>query len=409
LGTRIYKRNFRSKKSIKGASFSATTRIILLFSFILISVISISKEKIGLVYNGPSTFFSNIYYSIYKYADIETPPSTNSKRLEISINSTNIIINFENQKYVEEISNYNYLIDNIFKDYFQRRVYVIANDCLIKNENEFVSSIFYDWSENSEFIIKKDNTLFKIKSELPIGENIIKIPSKWIKINFVGYTGEATLNGQKIIIKNEMEFPSTEFFLETPFENISFDLSNVYNNYKIKLLSEIILKEIKFEKIIAVFDLENGIEIIGKNKSVWISKNTDEILSYDNAIFVSPYGILEKNKNIQFHGIPVFAYEKNKTIYLISSYGEIISLGTRSIYRDLERSPASINIEKDLINIISFGGKKYTIDLKNGGLYYNGETTIIDNNIRLITEKEFQLTNKNIFIYNNYVKITKKK
>lgn len=280
---------------------------------------------------------------------------------------------------------------------------------MIKNENEFVSSIFYDWSENSEFIIKKDNTLFKIKSELPIGESIIKIPSKWIKINFVGYTGEATLNGQKIIIKNEMEFPSTEFFLETPFENINFDLSNVYDNYKIKLLSEIILKEIKFEKIIAIFNLENGIEIIGKNKSVWISKNTDEILSYDNAIFVSPYGILEKNKNIQFHGIPVFAYEKNKTIYLISSYGEIISLGTRSIYRDLERSPASINIEKDLINIISFGGKKYTIDLKNGGLYYNGETTIIDNNIRLITEKEFQLTNKNIFIYNNYVKITKKK
>ncbi|KAF2955057.1 hypothetical protein [Marinitoga sp. 38H-ov] len=353
--------------------------------------------------------FSNIFYSLYSFVDVETPPSTTSKRLEISIEGTRIIIDFENQKYIDNINNYNVLIKSIFKDYFQRKIFVIANDCLIKDNDSYVLSTFVNWDKNLEFIVKKNNSIFKFKKELPIGENVIKVPNKWIKVKFIGYTGEATLNGQKIIINSEMEFPNEEFKLETPYENVYFNLSNINYPYEIKLLSEIILKEIKFEKIINIFELESGIEILGKNKSVWISKDKEEILSYDNAIFVSPYGLLEKNKNIQFNGIPVFAYEKNKTIYLISSYGEVISLGTRNIYRDLERSPASINVENEFIKITTFGGKKYIIDLKNGGLFYDGETAIIKNNIKLFVEKEFILNNKNIFIHNNNIKITQKK
>ncbi|WP_129407916.1 hypothetical protein [Marinitoga lauensis] len=205
-----------------------------------------------------------------------------------------------------------------------------------------------------------------------------------------------------------MILPPDNYILETPYEKIRFNLENIYDKYKVPLISEIIEKEISFKKILGVFNLETGIEITGSEKSVWIPKNDDNILIIENAVFVSPFGILEKNKSIQYHGIPVFAYENNFTIYLITSYGEIITVGLRNIIRDIGRAPAYITVKNNKISVLTVGGKKYSIDLKTGGLYFVGQTSKIENNIKLYTEKKISLKNKNIFIQNNKVKITRK-
>ncbi|WP_129407915.1 hypothetical protein [Marinitoga lauensis] len=107
--------------------------------------------------------FTDIFYSIYKYADIETPPSTNSKRLEITIQASRVIIDFEKKEYTDSLNNLKYLLSNIFKNYYQRRIYLIANNCQILDESgTIVNSAFFDWSENLKVKILKDNLIFNI-------------------------------------------------------------------------------------------------------------------------------------------------------------------------------------------------------------------------------------------------------
>lgn len=355
--------------------------------------------------------FSNIFYELYKYTDIETPPSTNSKLLEISIDSTKININFDNIKYSDAVSNYKNLINKIFNDSFNRKIYLLGNNCkLYDSYGEIVNAAFFDWSTNLIIKILKDNVEFKIPVNLPIGQSIKKVPDKWVEVKFIGYTGEATLNGEKIVLKDKMEFPPGKFYLETPYEKINLDLSSVENSYIVNLTSEIIEKEIKLKKILAIFDLKSGIEISGIDKSIWIPKKSDEkILEVENSIFASPFGLLERKKGIQFHGIPIFAYENNFTIYIITSYGEIVTLGLRNITRDMERAPASINVDQNKISITTFGGKIYTIDLKTGGLYFVNQTSNIKNNINIETKKTIILDDKSIIIKDNIIKIIKRK
>lgn len=329
--------------------------------------------------------------------------------MQITVQATEISIEYENLRVKGNVDEYNYLINSIFKDYFKRRIYLISNNCkLIDESGNRVSSLFFNWSENLNIKIWKNDLEFDIPISLPIGQTFKKIPERWINVNFLGYTGEATLNGKKIELKNKLELPPAQFTLETPYEKISFNLKNIYNEYDVYLTSEIIEKEIYFKRILNLFDLETGIEIIGENKSVWIPKNNDNIIISENALFTSPYGTIEKNKSIQFHGIPVFAYENNSIIYIISSYGEILTLGMRNIFRDMERAPASIIVENDSIYITTYGGKKFIIDLKTGGLYYNGTTSEISNNIKPHLEKYINLESKNILIKDNKLKITKK-
>ncbi|SHE52150.1 hypothetical protein SAMN02745164_00589 [Marinitoga hydrogenitolerans DSM 16785] len=329
--------------------------------------------------------------------------------MEITIQASTIIINFEKTEYEDSIENFSSLITEIFKNYFKRQIYLIANNCKIIDESgKPVNSAFFTWSKNLKIQLIKNDIELEYPVNLPIGQSLKSVPDRWIKVSFSGYTGDATLNGKKIELKKILELPPNQYTLETPYEKISFDLKNIYNKYNISLMDEIIKQEIEFKKILAIFDLETGIEITGEEKSIWIPKDGGEVLIVENAVFVSPFGLLEKKKGIQFHGIPVFAYENNFTIYLITSYGEIITLGLRNIIRDMERAPVSINVNNNKIYIITFGGKKYTIDLKTGGLYYTGQTTEIKNNIHIYTEKNFSLKNTNIFIKNNKVKITKK-
>ncbi|KLO25168.1 hypothetical protein X274_00710 [Marinitoga sp. 1155] len=353
--------------------------------------------------------FSNIFYEVYKYADIETPPSTSSKKFEITVQASNIIIEYNNKQYNGYLDEYKKIIKEIFKNEFIRRIYLIANDCQIFDETgNIVSSAFFNWSEQFKVKILKDNFEIEVPIRLSIGNTFQKVPERWIKVNFIGYTGDATLNGKHIEINNRISLPPNIYTLETPYETLKFNLENIYNEYTVYLTSETITKKIEFEKIVGIFDLKSGVEITGKNKSVWISKSDDNIIVKENSLFVSPYGILEKNKGIQFHGMPIYAYEDNYTIYIITSYGEILTMGLRNIIKDMGRSPASITNENNKLFVSTFGGKRYIIDLKTGGLYNDNQNLEIKNTIKIYTEKTIYLKNKSIIIQNNKIKVVKK-
>ncbi|NUU94785.1 hypothetical protein XO10_00410 [Marinitoga sp. 1135] len=409
MGTRIYKRDIRGQKQVKGTGFSTTTRIILLFSIILIISSNIfAKEKIGLIYKGPTSLFSKIYYEIYKYADIETPPSTLSERMEVVVNLPEIKIDFKGNEYIDKFDNYKILIRKILKDYYPRRIYVMANDCeIVLNDGDRVKSTFINWENEVYINIYKNGNIFNVPVSMPIGESIKRVPDKWVNLKIVGYTGPATLNNIPIQLDENMEIPPAKYELITPYEKVNFDTTESENNYTLSLIKEVVEKEIKMENIYAIFELESGISILGEKRSIWIPKNGDKILDVENVDFISPYGMLDKKHGIQYHGKPIFLYEYNYTVYIITSYGEILTVGLRNIIRDMERSPASIKVKNNIIEITTFGGKMYSIDLKTGGLYYKGITSKIMYNINLNTSGVFEIKDKKVIIKNNAIKIIK--
>jgi hypothetical protein len=66
-----------------------------------------------------------------------------------------------------------------------------------------------------------------------------------------------------------------------------------------------------------------------------------------------------------------YVYEYDNTVYIISSAGELVSMGTKELYKDFGRSPMNITVGDTYLELNTFKMEKYTINFQ-GGIYKNG-------------------------------------
>jgi len=121
----------------------------------------------------------------------------------------------------------------------------------------------------------------------------------------------------------------------------------------------------------------------------------------------------EKSKTYYIDGEIVFAYEKEKTVYLISSSGHFFTLGNKTLNKDFGRSPLSIVLTSNYIQVTTFGLENYKIDF-SGGIYKQGNAfnVLLDlpdysvKEVYNIQDYTIEVKDNIINIYNNKREIT---
>jgi len=335
----------------------------------LISNLTLAKVEIGLVYNGPSKYFSEVLLNLYKYADISIPPGENSQIMKIDYINDLFYINYSNKTLSTSLEK----LDSVFHEILNelpRSVFVIAENSHIVTDNGTKTSAFLSWDKNMNIVLDVNGFIFEHQFSPPIGEVITRVPSKWIDLEITGDSKEVTLNNLKIKTPITIQVPPSKITLTNGLKKTEIDLTNYEGEkYTLDLKKQQIYEKVE-TKIDKVFEIESGVFFYGDPFSVWLPKKGEPVVTKSR--FYCDYGdIEEKSKTFYIDGEIVFAYEKDNTVYLISSSGQFVTLGKKNINRDFERSPLSILVTDEYIQLKTFKLESYRIEFA-GGIFKEG-------------------------------------
>jgi len=332
-------------------------------------VLTLAKVEIGLIYSGPSKYFDEVLLNLYKYADISIPPDENSQIMEIDYNNDLFYIKYNNKTLTTSTEKLGITIHEIL-DELPRSVFVIAENSFIVTDDGTKTSTFLSWNENMNVLLDVNGFIFEHQFSPPIGEMITRVPSKWIELEITGDSREATLNNVKIQTPITIEVPPSKLTLTDGVKKIEIDLTNYEGEkYALDLEKQQIYKKVE-TNIDKVFEIESGVFFYGEPLSIWLPKKGEPVITKSR--FYCDYGdIEEKSKTFYIDGEIVFAYEKDNTVYLLSSSGQFVTLGKKNINRDFERAPLSILVTEEYIQIKTFKLESYRIEFA-GGIFKEG-------------------------------------
>jgi len=325
--------------------------------------------EIGLVYNGPSKYFDEVLLNLYKYADISIPPNENSQIIRIDYANDLLYINYKNKTISTSFEQLDRTLREILNE-FPRSVFVIAEDSFIVTDDGTKTSVFLSWNEKMNVLLEVNGIIFEHQFSPPIGEMIARVPSKWIELEIKGDSKEVTLNNLKIKTPVNLEVPPSKFTLIDGLKKSEIDLTDYEDEkYTIDLEKQQIYRRVE-TTIDKVFEIESGVFFYGEPLSIWLPKNGDPVITKSR--FYCSYGdIEEKSKTFYIDGEIVFAYEKDNTVYLLSSSGQFVTMGKKNINRDFERAPLSILVTDEYIQLKTFKLESYRIEFA-GGIFKEG-------------------------------------
>lgn len=376
---------------------------ILLLLIILISLLAYSVEKIGFVYDGPTEYFYDVFSKVYKYADIITPPTGKEETFEVRYKNNNYEIIYKNKKIITDL---NEMEKNIKKmlNTASRSVFVISDNSNIITDNSTRTSAFFNWDPQLKIKLQKDGITYDYYFNPPMGERIIHIPEKYIEVNINGEQESVFLNNQNINLPAKLNIPQTKFTLFDGIEKYDYDLTNYASDtYIIDLQKQNIFKKIQ-TKISNAYEIKSGVFLRGNPLSIWFPKEGDPVIT--DSKFYSNYGDINKiNERYSFKGTIAFIYEYNKTVYIISSAGELISMGAKEIFKDFGRSPMNVSIKDNSLEINTFKMEKYIVNF-DGGVYKDGNVYSIFNNMPVYKyEKNYESKKYLLEVKDNIVNI----
>ncbi|WP_134080075.1 MULTISPECIES: hypothetical protein [Petrotoga] len=307
--------------------------------------------------------------NLYKYADISIPPGENSQIMKIDYINDLFYINYSNKTLSTSLEK----LDSVFHEILNelpRSVFVIAENSHIVTDNGTKTSAFLSWDKNMNIVLDVNGFIFEHQFSPPIGEVITRVPSKWIELEITGYSKEVTLNNLKIKTPITIQVPPSKITLTDGLKKTEIDLTNYEGEkYTLDLKKQQIYEKVE-TKIDKVFEIESGVFFYGEPLSVWLPKKGEPVVTKSR--FYCDYGdIEEKSKTFHIDGEIVFAYEKDNTVYLISSSGQFVTLGKKNINRDFERSPLSILVTDEYIQLKTFKLESYRIEFA-GGIFKEG-------------------------------------
>ena len=328
-----------------------------------------AKVEIGLIYNGPSKYFDEVLLNLYKYADISIPPGENSQIMEVDYINELFYITYKNKTVSTSLEKLDSTIREILNE-LPRSIFVIAENSFIVTDDGTKTSKFLSWDENMYVLLDVNGFIFEHQFSPPIGEMITRVPSKWIELEITGDSREATLNNLKIKTPITIEVPPSKITLTEGLKKIEIDLTNYEGEkYSLDLEKQQIYKKVE-TNIDKVFEIESGAFFYGEPLSIWMPKKGQPVITKSR--FYCDYGdIEEKSKTFYIDGEIVFAYEKDSTVYLLSSSGQFVTLGKKNVNRDFERAPLSILVTDEYIQIKTFKLESYRIEFA-GGVFKEG-------------------------------------
>lgn len=328
-----------------------------------------SISKVGLIYEGPPDLFGEVFYTLYKYADISIPPEDDSNHMKIKYDNGLFYIDYNNRVESTTLSNFEKTIKLLIQD-FPRSIFLISDNSFILTDEGTSNSIFEFWDKKVGVDLLVDDIVFRYEFYPPLGEIIFRVPSKWIELEIVGESQLATLNNKIVEIPSKINVPPSKIVLENNIEKLEIDLTNFEEkNYKVDLQRLNLFKQVH-TNIEKVFELESGTFFYGNPFSIWISE-TDEPTIVKSRFYCNYGNLEEKTKSFYIDGEVIFAYEKNRSVYLITSSGHFLTLGDKNLNRDFGRSPLAIIVGNDYILLETFKLERYKIDF-NGGIFKEG-------------------------------------
>ncbi|HOB16460.1 MAG TPA: hypothetical protein PK894_05660 [Defluviitoga sp.] len=324
--------------------------------------------KVGLIYNGPATFFGDIFYIVYKYADVSIPPDPNYPILKIGYEEGFFNIEYLGQIASTSFDNIERVIQNLLNEY-QKSIFVIADNSLIITSEGTQTNAFLPWDKKITVDLLVDDIIYAHEFTPPLGEFIVTVPTRWIDLEITG-SKSAKINGVDVELPVKITVPPSKIVIEYGFEKVELDLTNFNERlYTVYLQKQDLYKSVG-TKIKKVFELESGIYFYGTPLSIWVPIKDEPVIIKSR--FYCDYGDMEeKSKTYYIDGEIVFAYEKDKTVYLISSSGHFFTLGNKTLNKDLGRAPLSIVLTSNYIQVTTFGLNSYKIDF-TGGIYKEG-------------------------------------
>jgi hypothetical protein len=340
-----------------------------IFIFIIIIINVFSVEKVGLVYNGPSDDFDFIFNKVYKYADITIPPSGEEETLEIEYNKGFYNLSYKNKTIKTDLENMDLNLKEILNSN-ARSIFIIADNINILTDDSTKTSSFFRWDNEIKLDLEKNGIKYKYVFNPPFGKRIFHIPSNLIEVEIIGQQDSVFINGTEIDIPNKISMPQNKFEIYDGIENFTYDLTDYSSpTYTINLLKQNLYEKIE-TVIYKAYEIKSGVFLYGDPQSIWLPNEGDPVITESR--FYSNYGDVEKiNSRYSFKGVVAYVYEYDNTVYIISSAGELISMGTKELYKDFGRSPMNIVIEDTSLELSTFKMEKYTVNFQ-GGIYKSG-------------------------------------
>ncbi|WP_308644714.1 hypothetical protein [Oceanotoga sp.] len=340
-------------------------------------------------------------YNVYKYTDIIMPPNGDSKILKIKYENDDFILKFED-KIIN--SNYEELDENLAKliKKIPRSIFLISDNSYIITDNATLTSDFFIWNKSIDIKLLKDEILYDYSYTPVMGERISHIPNKFIKLNVEGGDERVSINGVEIKTPKTLEVPPSIINITNGLEEFSLDLKNYKNDvYDLNLKRSNLIKKIN-TKISKVFEIESGIFLQGNPYSIWINKYN---IFEEKSRFFCDYGNVE-DKNLK--GDIVYVTERDGSVYIISSYGQLLTMGRKSIFTDFGRAPMSIIENQDYLLIKTFKLENYRINF-NGGVFKEGNAYSVNMDIKNFDlKKDYSFENYEIEIIKDVVYIYSK-
>lgn len=374
-----------------------------IFIFIITMISVFSVEKVGLVYNGPIDDFDFIFNKVYKYADITVPPSGEYETLEINYNKGLYELKYKNKTIKTDLENMDLNLKEILNSN-ARSIFIIADNINILTDDSTKTSSFFRWDNEIKLDLEKDGINYEYTFNPPIGKRIFHIPTNFIEVEILGEQDSIFLNGSKIDIPKKLLMPPNKFEIYDGIETFTYDLTSYSSpTYSLNLMGQNLYEKID-TVIYKAYEIKSGVFLYGSPKSIWVPKNGDPVIT--ESIFYSNYGDIKSiNERYSFKGVVAFVYEYDDTIYLISSAGEMVSMGMKEIYKDFGRAPMSILINDTYIELSTFKMEKYTINFQ-GGIYKSGSVySIFYNMPKYEPEKQYYSESYIVEIKENIVNI----
>ncbi|MGM0640264.1 MAG: hypothetical protein ACQESN_02425 [Thermotogota bacterium] len=378
-------------------------KILVMILFIFLSIISLSVEKIGFVYNGPIENYLDIFSVVYKYADITIPPSGENETLEVNYKRGNYELKYKNNTIQTSIVD----LDSALKKLLNtnsRSIFVISDNSNVITEDSTRTSAFFSWNSEINIKLEKDGIVYSYTFNPPFGKRIVHIPSNFIDVNIKGEQEFVFLNDEKIKLPSEMSIPPTKFEIYDGVETYRYDLTSyASSSFNINLQKQNIFNKVE-TKLYKAYEIKSGVFLYGEPFSIWFPNEGDPVVTKSR--FFSNYGDIEKiNDRYSFKGSVAYVIEYNKTVYLISSAGELVSMGSKELYKDFGRSPMNVNIDDTSIQLNTFKMEQYTINFE-GGIFKSGNVySLFYNMPSYVPEEDYENNNYFLEIKDNIVNI----
>ncbi|HOT31858.1 MAG TPA: hypothetical protein PLP09_06815 [Petrotogaceae bacterium] len=406
MGTSKNKGTSGAQGQVKISCGGSASRSVSLLCFILTAALLFAIPRVGLVYEGPQSVLNSLIYTLYKYADIQIPPDYKGETFVVEADNDKFSLRYS----LGQIQAGTQEFDSIFSKIFpqeRRSVFIIGKECTIKSEDKFRSADFFYWEEKLNLTIQASSGVYDYVMYPRIGDNVLYVPKKWVKLFITAEkVSEITLNGQRYLVPCEVTVPDCKLTLDAGDDSFEIDLTNYEGDEYRFEIAQTDQSDIIKTAVMRVFEIESGIFISGFPYSVWLSKGQEPKISKSQ--FFCDYGdIRDVKKGTELLGDIIFVHEHNKSVYIISSAGEVVVLGRKQslVPWDLLRAPFSIELSEKGIEIKTMQLKKYVMSFE-GGLSSSQLYEDIKFNIPSFKPLDtYEFEDFEIKIYSSYIKI----